>query len=766
VRSFGGITNAGPAWGERALEHAARLHLVVEGYRRLDALPAPLQVDIRALVGWTVKEDEVADLDAVADRWLALGRAVSVDERLTTARTWLLGEATGRWALHLAFASGATPPPIALPGGSISGSAAFYPSAAPLRALIREGAVAGPPVRQIPYGVTVGQAATMYGSIVAADPFIETWPVVLRHVTPLGHAGRLVLRDREGAEVVVTPPQVAARLVALAGGEPVTAAGLWSGRSFELLSALADGRLVDMATDAGDTSDSATASSDDPGWEQLVSAALLGTERSGEDRAFLGPGLRFGSSLAAADPEQGLLGAAAVAVLRRRAGWVPPTTDVPAPPPADPDRRPMLGASAGWRLRRILDERRDLLGEWLELAGPTGRRPPDEELPRLMTIASGDAAIRAALAPMLGPRATWLAAQLPELAPGLGTAVDDPAVAFEAASAPTDRADAIAALRATDPGRGRGLVEGAWETASAEERVRMLEALETGLGAADEPLLERGRVDKRAEVRASAADLLARLPGSTFSQLAEATARPLLSFAGRFRPSLEVALPTWDPAFDALVLAKKPPHGIGERAWWLRQLIERVAPARWETWLGTDSATLLERAIRADDARPVVEGWIGATHRFRDRRWAASLLGAEDIVGGKVAPGAEVYQLLAVLEPPEREATVVRLMKGTDVDAIPRLVDPCPRPWSVELSRASLAALAREGAKPYPAQGFYDHLRIAVRRVPPAMADDFEAAVHTDERHRRSGPISDAIDTLRARQQLAQAFDQERKESR
>jgi hypothetical protein len=135
-------------------------------------------------------------------------------------------------------------------------------------------------------------------------------------------------------------------------------------------------------------------------------------------------------------------------------------------------------------------------------------------------------------------------------------------------------------------------------------------------------------------------------------------------------------------------------------------------------------------------------------------------------VGGKVASGIDVPGLLTVLDHDEREATVIRLMKGADPEMTARLVGACPRPWSNDLSKASLGALARDSAQDYPTQGFHDHLRIAVRRLPPSVADDLETAVFSDDRRRRSIPVTDAIDILRSRQQLVQAFAQEPKETR
>jgi hypothetical protein len=133
VRILGAVANSGAGWADGALERVARLHLIVEAYRRLETLPEDLRADVRSLVGWTIKEDELPADGAVTDRWLALGRTVNSDDRLTTARTWLLGDASGRYALHLAFgAGGANPTPLAMPGSSFHGELVFYPSATPL----------------------------------------------------------------------------------------------------------------------------------------------------------------------------------------------------------------------------------------------------------------------------------------------------------------------------------------------------------------------------------------------------------------------------------------------------------------------------------------------------------------------------------------------------------------------------------------------------------------------------------------------------------
>ena len=369
VRTLGAIANSGGAWAETALERISRLYLISEAYRRLDSLPDDLRADVRSLVGWTVKEDELPEDGAVADRWLAVGRIVTGDDRLTTARTWLVGETTNRFALHLAFgAGGANPAPIALPGMSFSGRLTFYPSATPLRASATEagsGAAAGM-VTTFPGGTTVAGAAATFASVLARNPFVLSWPVILADVVPVGRDGELLLRDADGATVPVTPEQIGARLLALAGGHAVSVFGQWSGRSIRVLSALADGRLIDLGTDmdGGDTEAAVPArgGENDP-WGQLVSAALLGTERAEPPSIDLPTGA---VALAERPRETRLLGAAAVLGTMRKAGWTTVIDDGPLPEPAPADDRPPVDAAAGWLLaanaRRAAGARRRVAG--------------------------------------------------------------------------------------------------------------------------------------------------------------------------------------------------------------------------------------------------------------------------------------------------------------------------------------------------------------------------------------------------------------------
>lgn len=102
--------------------------------------------------------------------------------------------------------------------------------------------------------------------------------------------------------------------------------------------------------------------------------------------------------------------------------------------------------------------------------------------------------------------------------------------------------------RKLDPDAARALLEAAWPRQDAEARVRLLITLQTGLGAADEAFLASLAKDRSSRVRAMAAQLLGRLPNSTYENpaLRQLMERVQRSESGIFRKKavLTLELPT------------------------------------------------------------------------------------------------------------------------------------------------------------------------------------------------------------------------------
>ncbi len=246
VRSLPALRH-GAGWPERMLEEYALLALLVRAYQRRAELPGPLRATVRSRVGFTARQEEVLGGKRVRDHWYVLGSRESVQEQLTTRRTWLRGVRTGRPALVLSFAAPGRPPEVPLATGAVfDAELAFYPGAQPLRALVAE---EHGPVSAVPRGTAIGGLLAEYAQALARDPWLERWPAVLEGVrlalpqgTPLrpdalhvvdDHGDALPLRFSAGEESRHGPW----RLLALSGGGRFTLAGEWSPHGLHPLSA-------------------------------------------------------------------------------------------------------------------------------------------------------------------------------------------------------------------------------------------------------------------------------------------------------------------------------------------------------------------------------------------------------------------------------------------------------------------------------------------------------------------------------------------------
>src|SRR5690606_6998581 len=116
-----------------------------------------------------------------------------------------------------------------------------------------------------------------------------------------------------------------------------------------------------------------------------------------------------------------------------------------------------------------------------------------------------------------------------------------PAESEWATSTREERHKLLTHLRGTHPARARELVESTWSQENADERQWQLNALMQGLGAEDEPLLERALDDRGKLVRRTAATLLTRIPQSRLVQRMRERVGALMAHVGN---KIDVMLPT------------------------------------------------------------------------------------------------------------------------------------------------------------------------------------------------------------------------------
>ncbi|MGW7713166.1 DUF5691 domain-containing protein [Streptomyces chartreusis] len=495
-------------------------------------------------------------------------------------------------------------------------------------------------------------------------------------------------------------------------------------------------------------------------WEELVTAALLGTERRTP------PGCPPGREAPVA-----LLDAAAVETVRRRAGLRPArAADRPQPAPADP--RPALPPAAARRLAMLLADRPgaggggrrgtapdlvELLPEWLARANDRGLAPPPEVLPALLDAARGRTDLRPAALTFAGPRAVWLARLNPDwrfalrATPGGGAALphlDDAAKVQQLWQEGlfAERVALLSAIRAREPEAARELLVTTWATERAEDRLMFLDSLRMGLGPQDEPFLEQALADRSRNVRATAAELLSALPGSALAgrMAVRAGACVALDHTGD-APTITVEAPhECDAGMERDGVVAKAPAGRGERSWWFGQLVEATPLGTWAGRLGGRTPEEIVALPVTDDWQAELHAaWCRAAVRQRDAGWARALLGSPSApeAGGPGAVSlAERAKLLGTLSSDERAEWVAGFIATHGLSEAFQLLGVCTVPWAAPLGRAVVDALniARDaGSYPWSFSGV---MGLAERCLDPAEASRLDGLLAVPDEPEDASP--------------------------
>jgi len=243
VRELGAIAGSGENWQDRMVQAVGRLWLLLQAWRKLEDLEEGVQADVRAAVGFTVPTELVLASPAVRDSWLVAGQRDTQTERMTTRRTWLLGLLSGRRALVLEFAmpGGGFLPAFEV-GGVMDAELCFYPSAAPLRALLKAHYVSMQRPGMMLGAGSIAACCESFGARAAANPWTERQPAALKDVVPVRRGVEWFLRDETGALPAVEDVQ----LLALSGGRPLEVFAEWDGVRLHPLLAVRNGRFIKL----------------------------------------------------------------------------------------------------------------------------------------------------------------------------------------------------------------------------------------------------------------------------------------------------------------------------------------------------------------------------------------------------------------------------------------------------------------------------------------------------------------------------------------
>jgi hypothetical protein len=421
--------------------------------------------------------------------------------------------------------------------------------------------------------------------------------------------------------------------------------------------------------------------------------------------------------LAEAAPAPLLLRAAIAEHLQRSAGSRQSTSNpASASFPADSDaaslaaQRASASGTAVWRLVKMLGgDRRELVREWFALAESAQLVIDTHWLPAVLAALDGEA--RAKYSSVLGPFASWLARANDDWRDVAAPAADLDEATW-ATSTVAQRCEVLRKLRTRDRDRERGmrLLQSTWAEDAPDVREQFMAAIAEASAPDDEAFLELALDDKRKAVRVAAADLLARLPNSALVQRHIVRAQTLIDMpisgrkllgTGRKR-SLTLTLPEApDKAAQRDGVEPKPPAArkIGERAFWLVQIVSRIPPAHWCERFACSPEEFLQACAATDYDAELMEALTDAASRFPEPAWLTALL-ERAMSNSKKVPDELRFQaalkLIATALPSQQIELIRRALRGADATNFyswSPLFAVAREAWSSELSELAIENL-------------------------------------------------------------------------
>jgi len=234
VRTLGNTNFYRTDWQSECTEQLLRIYLLISGYQYFDQQDPLLQADINSQLGFTINQEELKEAEGILDTWLVLGKQSSEDQGITTERYWLFGATTRRYALILQFIVRGQGAQLSLtPGLRIRAELVFFPSTAPLRALIK---------RQIQADTNSdGQGFSNWKEVadsttatVSVLPFDGPRPYIVHRLTPVLHGQQWWLKDEEQTLMPIKENfRPIWKVLSLSGGEPLDMALIGKDRTFE-----------------------------------------------------------------------------------------------------------------------------------------------------------------------------------------------------------------------------------------------------------------------------------------------------------------------------------------------------------------------------------------------------------------------------------------------------------------------------------------------------------------------------------------------------
>jgi hypothetical protein len=238
-------------WHEAVLVQLSDVYTLSQAFKHIENLPTPLQHDVLSVAGYTIPSKDLLVKNGIKDHWQILGKVqgTGVDEHILFRRIWLKGQKTGKYALLLDFThttqSFETHWSV---GTATQAEIVYFPSNYPTRAKVKQQVPSDSFIPEFDGMADFQSFLKAFSLALAANPWLMDFPCMLQEVTPLIRDGKLLLMDKNQTMVPTADRDLLGwQLVALSGGKPISVFGEWTGNELVPLSAMVNGRFIDMS---------------------------------------------------------------------------------------------------------------------------------------------------------------------------------------------------------------------------------------------------------------------------------------------------------------------------------------------------------------------------------------------------------------------------------------------------------------------------------------------------------------------------------------
>lgn len=187
-------------WVDDVRHDVSYLQLLIDAFTQFDQLSEAQQGDLRQVVGWNFKHDNIPDQYYVTDVWqpLSVEDLPQTYDKVTGRRVWLYGLQTERNAVLVEFAyKRAYFEPYGEDGNVFKACLMYYPSAYPLRAVVKDHMLTLGKERTYQGYANLAAFETAYRQSLSLNPWLDAFPVLLNNVQLAYLEGRWYLVDDE-----------------------------------------------------------------------------------------------------------------------------------------------------------------------------------------------------------------------------------------------------------------------------------------------------------------------------------------------------------------------------------------------------------------------------------------------------------------------------------------------------------------------------------------------------------------------------------------